>query len=214
MRAPKTGARGSRKRQRTTSSGSSSAPSRLLTTTNTASSQTEGRMADVKYQPVSQGPSGSVDPLSQSTEEQLSLISKHDNDQNWHSLDDIDASDLSEDDETDNTMNPLLKQDSWKRGGFVSKLRRAASVVKAFVIRHRLSLIAIAGIIFILLPLLVYQRSIRNFFWGKTNFVSTRIACLMRMLCADGRHRNHPHGTHPREAVRRRPGHTVTRRPR
>jgi beta-glucosidase len=171
-------------------------------------------MARTKYQPVSQRASVALDSLSPSTDEQLNLISKHDNDQNWHSLDDIDASDLSEDDESGDTMPSLLKQNPYEPDDFVSRLRRAATVVKAFIIRNRLTLIATAGIIFIFLPLLVYQRTIRNFFWGKITYVSTRILSSTRMLGADGHDRIHPLGTRPPRAARRRPGHTVTKRPR
>lgn len=124
-------------------------------------------MARPKYQPVSQEASVALDSLSPSTEEQLNLISKHDNDQNWHSLDDIDASDLSEDDEASDTMPASLKHSLLERDDFVSKLRRAAIVGKAFIVRNRLCLIATAGIIFIFLPLLAYQHSIRDFFWGE-----------------------------------------------
>jgi beta-glucosidase len=172
-------------------------------------------MARAKYQPVSQGSSVALDSVSPSTEERLNLISKHGNDQNWHSLDDIDASDLSDDEEAGGTMPSLLKKNLLERDdNFFSKLRRAATVVKVFIIRNRLCLIATAGIIFIFLPLLAYQRSIRGFFWGKTSYVSARILSFMRMLCADGRDRNHPLGTRPPVVVRRRPGHTVTKRPR
>jgi hypothetical protein len=78
-------------------------------------------MARTKYQPVSQRASVALDSLSPSTDEQLNLISKHDNDQNWHSLDDIDASDLSEDDESGDTMPSLLKQNPYEPDDFVSR---------------------------------------------------------------------------------------------
>nr|ATQ35960.1 beta-glucosidase [Talaromyces piceae] len=104
-------------------------------------------MGRIEYQPVALESSVTLDPLEPSTEEQLNLLSKHDNDQNWRSLDDIEVSDLSEDDEADDTMPYFPKQNQrWEeQGGFLAKLRTAASVVKTFIIRNRLGIIATGG---------------------------------------------------------------------
>lgn len=146
-------------------------------------------MADSKYQPVPRH--DTLDSLSQSNS-----TLQH---QTQHNLDPADVSDLSShdtDDENDmmdldeegggdeTVMAPLNRRASRSSGSSKkrqklssrrsltkSKFRGWLSLLTKSIVRHRLALVAAAGLIFIFLPLIAYQRSIRNFFWADQVYV-------------------------------------------
>lgn len=149
-------------------------------------------MADSKYQPVPHH--DTLDSPVISTE-QSSLTRHH---QSRHQLDPIDVSDLSSKEDSDNeddimdldeeegadetVMAPLnrratssssktKRQLSRRRSPTNSKVRSWLSLLKKSIVRHRLALVAAAGLIFIFLPLIAYQRSIRSFFWADQVYV-------------------------------------------
>lgn len=146
-------------------------------------------MADSKYQPV---PHHDTLDSPVTSAEQPTLTPHH---QNRHHLDPIDVSDLSsKDDNSDNendimdvdeedadetVMAPLnrrsssnkKRQLSRRRSPTNSKFRRWLSLLKGSIVRNRLALVAAAGLIFIFLPLVAYQRSIRSFFWADQVYV-------------------------------------------
>lgn len=88
-----------------------------------------------------------------------------------HYDDDGEEEDLSQSDSA--PMMPLknYKQKSSQRHSPL-KMRGKLLLLKNFIVRHRLSLVALAGLIFILMPLIVYQRAIRKFFWMDHVYVS------------------------------------------
>lgn len=156
-------------------------------------------MADSKYQPVPHH--DTLDSPAISTEQ--SSLAPH------HPLNPIDASDLSskEDSDTENdlmdldeeegadetVMAPLnrratssgsktKRQLSGRRSPTDSKFRRWLSLLKKSIVRHRLALVAAAGLIFIFLPLIAYQRSIRSFFWADQVYVFPPSFLLSRQL--------------------------------
>lgn len=158
-------------------------------------------MADSKYQPV---PRHDIDSLITSTE-QSSLTTHH---QSRHHLDPIDVSDTSSkgDTDTDNdimsldeeegadetAMAPLngqtgagskKNQQLLRRSSKDTKVHRWLSLLKNFIVRHRLALVAAAGLVFILLPLIAYQRNIRNFFWMDQVYVSYSHFLYFRYYC-------------------------------
>jgi beta-glucosidase len=144
-------------------------------------------MADSKYQPVPHH--DTLDSPVVSTEQQSSLTPHHR--PKRHQLNPTDVSDLSSQEDTDTendimdldeeegadetVMAPLNRKNSRrqtsKRRSTNSKFRRRLALLKKSIVRHRLALVAAAGLIFIFLPLIAYQRSIRSFFWADQVYV-------------------------------------------
>jgi hypothetical protein len=132
-------------------------------------------MADSKYQPVPRHDTEG-DFTTHSSPSQTYEAAQ---DQSWRQLDSLDVSDLSsqEDDDGDETMAPLnTKKRSSKRARSLLHTRKVLTALKTTIVRHRLCLIAAAGLIFILLPLIAYQRTLRAFFWGEQAYVRSLAA--------------------------------------
>lgn len=188
-------------------------------------------MADSKYQPVPHH--DTLDSPNISTEHS-SLTPHHQS--RHHPSNPIDASDLSskEDSDTENdimdideeegadetVMAPLnrratssssskkSRQLSRRRSPTDSKFRRWMSLLKKSIVRHRLALVAAAGLIFIFLPLIAYQRSIRSFFWADQVYVCSFYVSTDAIWDADRvGGRNLRHGIRRRGVGRRRRGH-------
>lgn len=139
-------------------------------------------MASSKYQPVPR-----YDRDLDSTEPSSTSLSQEyaaQHEQSWHRLDALDVSDLSSkeddddddsddgegDDEADNMISPPNDK---KQKRSPRPVRKLLSRLKTSIVRNRLYLVAAAGLIFILLPLIAYQRTIRAFFWGEQVYVSS-----------------------------------------
>lgn len=186
-------------------------------------------MADSKYQPVPRHDTRDSPPQSTSS------LHHH----TRHHLDPTDASDLSSqvtDDENDimdldeeegadeTVMAPLNRrasssggssskkrqqQLSRRRSPTNSKFRGWLSLLKMFIVRHRLALVAAAGLIFIFLPLIAYQRSIRSFFWADQVYVRLFSTFNLQRDCNADDGRNLRRGIRRRGAGHRRRGRTV-----
>lgn len=107
-------------------------------------------------------------PLSQrkSTER---LITATEQGQDWHRLDDLDASDLSENEDADE-MTAALK--NWKRDGSIARVKDCGTVFRVLCRRNRLCM-AISGVLLLIfLPWMVYGSRFRSWmFMGNREWV-------------------------------------------
>lgn len=82
--------------------------------------------------------------------------------EHWR-LDDLSASDLSDDD--DNEMTAALK--NWKKKGKITNVRTGTTLLRALYQRHRLCLLMTAVLLLVFLPLIVFGSRMRDWVWEK-----------------------------------------------
>lgn len=87
------------------------------------------------------------------------LIAAAEQGQDWHRLDDLDASDLSEAEDVDE-MTAALK--NWKHDHAITKVKKCGTVFSVFCRRNRLCMIISVVLLLIFLPWMVYGSRFRS----------------------------------------------------